>query len=303
MVMLKTILIILAVIIAIILVIILFILFIPFEYLLDIKYIEDSRVDVSLSYIIFKLKGFLTFGDDTSYELKLGKKVLISSENDDEEEDEEDSIEDGDFIENEDLSKDVKVNKSVIKDLFASAKRFEIKKKKELEEDITNEDDEDYEDDKEDKEDASDYENDDSENTKIARIESGDIDIEEKKQKTFYIIDSFKNIFKRDEIYVAKKIANEAIGALSILKPDKIKVDVKYGSKDPYFMGLLFSIAAPIYSLLGKKLKLKQNSNSNLTEGHINIVGHPRIYKLVAPIFRLLMDKKFRNFIFKKKKK
>lgn len=295
---LKTILIILAVIIAIILVIILFILFIPFEYLLDIKYIEDSRVDVNLSYIIFKLKGFLTLGEDTSYELKLGKKVIITSEKEDEDEDEEDSIEDTDFIENEDLSRDVKENKSVIKDLFASAKRFEIKKRKELEEDIS---DEDYDEDND--EDASDNEYDDSENTKIARIESGDIDIEEKKQKTFNIIDSFKNIFKRDEIYVAKKVANEAIGALSILKPDKIKVDVKYGSKDPYFMGLLFSIAAPIYSLLGKKLKLKQNSNSNLTEGHINIVGHPRLYKLVAPIFRLLMDKKFRSFIFKKKKK
>jgi hypothetical protein len=292
--MLKTILIILAVIIAIILVIILFILFIPFEYLLNIKYIEDSRVDVDLSYIIFKLKGFLVLGDDSSYELKLGKKVLISSEKDDDEEDEEDSIEDTDFIENEDLSKDVKENKSIIKDLFASAKKFETKKKKELEEDISDCD-------SDDEEDVNDY--DDSENTKIARIESGDIDIEEKKQKTFNIIDSFKNIFKRDEIYVAKKIANEAIGALSILKPNKIKVDIKYGSKDPYFMGLLFSIAAPIYSFLGKKLKLKQNSNSNLTEGHINIVGHPRLYKLVAPIFRLLSDKKFRKFIFKKKKK
>ena len=284
---LRTILIILAVIIAIVLAIILVILFTPFKYLLDINYIEDNRVDINLKYIIFKIKGFLILSPETSYELKLWNKVLLSSEDDDEDEEDEDSIEDTDFIETEDLSEEVKESKSVIKDLFASAKRFETKKRKEEIEEDDDEIDEEL-----DEEDIEDTE-----------IETTDKSLEKTKEKTFGIIDKFKNIFKSDEIYVIKKTANEAIGALSILKPDKINVDIKYGSKDPYAMGLLFSIAAPIYSLLGKKLKLKQNKNSNVTEGHIDITGHPQLYKLVAPILRLLLDKKFRKVVFKKRKK
>lgn len=285
---LKIILIILAVIIAIVLVIILVILLVPFEYLLDINYIEDNRVDINLKYIIFKLKGFLVFNPETSYELKLWNKILLSSEDDDEEDDE-DSIEDTDFIETEDLSEEVKESKATIKDLFVSAKRLEEKKRKE---EIEEDDDDDEIDDDLDEDDIEDTE-----------IEVTDKSLEKTKEKTFGIIDKFKNIFKGDEFYVIKKTANEAIGALSILKPDKINVDVKYGNKDPYAMGLLFSIAAPIYSFLGKKLKLKQNKSSNLTEGHIDITGHPQLYKLLAPILRLLLDKKFRKVVFKKRKK
>ena len=259
---LKIILIVIVVIIVIIFAIILLLLFIPFEYLLNVNYIEDSKVDVNLSYIIFKIKGFLILSPKTSYELKLWNKILISSEKKDDIEEKNNSIEDTGFIENEDLSKSVEESKSVIKDLFVSANRLEKKKK-----------------------------------------EENSIQLEEKKEKAFGIIDKFKNIFKRDEIYVAKKIVSEAISAIGILKPDKMNVDIKYGSKEPYAMGLLFSIVAPLYSFFGEKLKLKQNSNSNLAEGHIDIIGHPQLYKLVTSIFKLLSDKKVRTILFKNKHK
>ena len=270
---LKIILIVIVVIVVIIFAIILLLLFIPFEYLLNVNYIEDSKVDVNLSYIIFKIKGFLILSPKTSYELKLWNKILISSEKKDDVEEKNNSIEDTGFIENEDLSKSVEESKSVIKDLFVSANRLE-KKKKEENDALLKE-----------------------------KKEENSIQLEEKKEKAFGIIDKFKNIFKRDEIYVAKKIVSEAISAIGILKPDNMNVDIKYGSKEPYAMGLLFSIVAPLYSFFGEKLKLKQNSNSNLTEGHIDIIGHPQLYKLVASIFRLLSDKKVRTILFKNKHK
>ena len=269
---LKIILIVIVVIIVIIFAIILLLLFIPFEYLLNVNYIEDRKVDINLSYIIFKIKGFLILSPKTSYELKLWNKILISSEKKDDGEEKNNSIEDTGFIENEDLSKSVEESKSVIKDLFASANRLEKKKKEEND-------------------------------ALLEKNEENSIQLEEKKEKAFGIIDKFKNIFKRDEIYVAKRIVSEAISAIGILKPDKMNVDIKYGSKEPYAMGLLFSIVAPLYSFFGEKLKLKQNSNSNLTEGHIDIIGHPQLYKLVAPIFKLLSDKKVRTILFKNKHK
>ena len=289
---LKIILIVLAVIIAIVLAIILVILFIPFQYNLSVDYVEDERIDFSLDYMIFKIRGFLTFSPDVTYELTFGKKVILSSDDkDDEEEDEDNSIEDTEFIENKNLSEEVKESKLAIKDLFTSAKRLEKKQLEEAE----------LEDDQDDDEDEIEEEIDDDAN-EIETVDD-DVEISKKKEKTFNIIDRFKNIFKSDELYVIKKIANEVLDAIKILKPDNVSVKIKYGAKDPYAMGLLFAIAAPIYSILGKKLNLKKNSKSDLTEGHIDIKGHPRLYKLIKPVFNLLIDKKFRKVIFKKKKK
>ena len=280
---LKIILIIFAIIIAILLAIVLVIIFVPFEYKLSVDYVEDKRIDLKLNYIIFKIKGYLTFSPEVSYELKLGEKAILSSDRDEDEENNEDnSIEDTEFIENKNLSEEVKESKLAIKDLFASAKRLE---KKKSEEEQSEEDQE---------------EQDDVDEIEIA--DDSDIELSKKKEKTFNIIDKFKNIFKSDELYVIKKVANEVLDAIKILKPDKINVRIKYGAKDPFAMGLLFAIAAPIYSFLGKKLNIKKNSKSDLTEGHIDFTGHPRLYKLVKSIFNLLIDKKFRKVVFKKKK-
>lgn len=288
---LKIILIVLAVIIVIAIAIILVILFIPFQYNLSVDYVEDERIDLSLDYMIFKIRGFLTFSPEVTYELTFGKKVILSSDNNDDEEEEDNSIEDTEFIENKNLSEEVKESKLAIKDLFTSAKRLE---KKQLEE-------EELEEDQDDDEDEIEEEIDDD----VNEIETVDdeVEISKKKEKTFNTIDRFKNIFKSDELYVIKKITNEVLDAIKILKPDNVSVKIKYGAKDPYAMGLLFAIAAPIYSILGKKLNLKKNSKSDLTEGHIDIKGHPKLYKLIKPVFYLLIDKKFRKVIFKKKKK
>ena len=276
------ILIVLGVIVAIILVIILILLFFPFEYVLDLSFANDEKLELKFKYIIFKITGFLIYKPEVSYEFKLWNKVLakkdeetegdeeVEEDIDDEEIEDEDvakdnSIEEDDFIENKNLRSEISESKTVIKDLFKSAKALEKKKVSELKE---------------------------SENSDTTKI----------KEKATNVIDKFKGIFKSDELYVIKLVVNEGINALKTIRPDKINVKIKYGSKDPYLTGLLFSIAAPVYSIMGDGLKLKINGDKDFTESFMILVGHPRLYKLMGSILRLLLNKKFRNVAFKKKK-
>ena len=175
------------------------------------------------------------------------------------------SIEEDNIIENKNVRIEISESKTVIKDLFKSANSLEKKKISELKE---------------------------SENLDSTKV----------KEKANSVIDKFKGIFKSDELYVIKLVVNEGINALKIINPDKVNVKIKYGSSDPYFTGLLFSIAAPIYSIMGDDLNLKINSDKDFTESFMTLVGHPRLYKLMGSILRLLMNKKFRKVVFKKKK-
>ncbi len=287
------ILIVLGIIIAIILVIILILLFFPFEYVLDLSFAKDEKLELKFKYIIFKLTGFLIYKPKVTYEFKLWDKVLAKKDDEtedneeieeaiaDEETEVEDTVEDNsiekdDFIENKNLSSEISESKTVIKDLFKSAKALEKKKALELKE--TEELDE-----------AKEKEQEIIENAK-------------KKEKAIDVIDKFKGIFKSDELYVIKLVVNEGIDALKAIKPDKINVKIKYGSSDPYLTGVLFSIAAPIYSIMGDDLNLKINADKDFIESYMTLVGHPRLYKLVGSILRLLMNKKFKKVVFKKKK-
>lgn len=264
---LNIILIVLGIIIAIILVIILVLLFYPFEYVMDLSFANDEKLDLKLKYIIFKIKGFLIYKPEVSYEFKLWNKVLATSDKEEEEEevDESESIEETDFIENKNLDSEISDSKSVIKDLFRSAKALEKKKVDEIK-------------------------------------ETKKLDLTKQKEKAYSAIDKFKGIFKSDEIYVIKLVAGEAIDAIKAISPDKVNAKIKYGSSDPYVTGVLFSIAAPIYSIIGDDLNLKLNEDKDYIEAKMKLVGHPRLYKLVGAILRLLLNKKFRKVVFKKKK-
>lgn len=275
---------IICIIVAIVLIVILFILFYPFEYVIDLSFTNDDKLDLKFKYIIFKIKGFLIYKPEVSYEFKLWNKVIVKNDkgdkSDEEIEDddieENNSIEETDFIKNDNLSSEIKDSKTAIKELFKSAKAFEKKKVEEIKktEEIDKEKDKEQE-----------------------KIENA-----KKKENAANVIDKFKGIFKSDELYVIKLVVNEAIDVLKAIRPDKINVRIKYGSSDPYITGVLFSIAAPIYSMMGDNLNLKINADKDFVESYMTLIGHPRIYKIVGSILRLLINKKFRKVVFKKKK-
>ena len=112
------------------------------------------------------------------------------------------------------------------------------------------------------------------------------------------IIDSLKKFLPLDFIYVSKKVINELSYVFNCIKPKKSYVDIKYNNSSTYNTGLVFAVAAPFYSILGDKLKLKNDKNSSY---NVVFTGRPILITLTIPIIKLLCDKRVRAFLFKKK--
>ena len=87
---------------------------------------------------------------------------------------------------------------------------------------------------------------------------------------------------------------------LDKIKPNTCKIDIKYSDKDPYASGMMMAVAAPLYAMIGDKLKLNQNDKDYDTYRLI-YTGRLVLITLFGPILSLLFDKKVRAFIFKKK--
>lgn len=276
---LKTILIIILIIIAIILAIIILILIIPFKYNFIFTYKNENRIDINLKYMIFKLNGFFSYKPKIDYEFKLCNKTIIKKDDDAKKKNDENgkSIADTDFIENKNLEKDIKESKNAIKDLLIDAKKLENKKVEEYKKDLVI---------------SEKKQSDESE--LINNKETND----EKKNRVFEKVDKFKNLIDKDSIRIIKKVFGEVINILAIFKPQKNKVNIKYGDRDPYIMGMTLAFAAPLYTFMGDDLSIMKNSNSEFTEGSIIMIGYPKLYKLIIPTLRLLKDKEIRDVIF-----
>ena len=285
MIILKIILIVLLIIIVVLIAIILLLLFIPFKYNLNIIYKNEERIELNLKFIIFRISGYLAYSPNVDFELKLWNKVLLKKNNGKEDETKNNSVGDTDFIENKNLLDDVKESKKAIKELFVSAKKLNAKQQddyKKEQEELGNDIDEVHADvfDK-----------------KVINSEK-----EAQKKKAFDFIDKFKNILDNDIIYVIKRVVNEGINVLSIIKPKMCKVTIKKGTKDPYAMGITLAMAAPLYAILGDNLKVVKNSESEYTSSSVNMIGYPRLYKLIPPIISLYKDKRFMKILATKKK-
>ena len=265
--------------------IILLLLFIPFKYNLNIIYKNEERIELNLKFIIFRISGYFAYSPNVDFELKLWNKVLLKKNNGKEEEVENNSIGDTNFIENKNLLDDVKESKKAIKDLFVSAKKLNAKQQSE------------YEKEQEELENRIGEVIDDDTDKEVINIKK-----ELQKEKAFNFIDKFKNILDNDIIYVIKRVVNEGINVLSIIKPKKYKVTIKKGTKDPYAMGMTLAMAAPLYAILGDNLKVVKNSESEYTSSIVNMIGYPRLYKLIPPIISLYKNKRFMKIVATKKK-
>lgn len=263
MIILKTILYVLLFIILALLLIVFLLLIIPFKYTLKLYNENDELYGLDFNYIVVNLKGELRFKPKFLLKMTIFNKTIVDTSVKKEKK-KKDSIEDTDFIKNKGLEKEISTGSKEIKKLFLSAKKSELRIKKENEQAFT----------KKEKQD------------KIKASNS--------------FIDSFKKLLPSDLIYVIKRFVTEGINVLEKIKPNTCEIDFKYGEKDPYKKGLMLAVMSPLYALMGDKLKINQNSKKG-DYYKITYTRRPVLITLLGPIIRLLLDKKVRKFIFKKK--
>ena len=258
----RTILMVVLLIVVVLLIALFLLLIIPFQYRLELCDENDERYILSLRYLIFHIAGELNFKPKVSLKMKLWEKILVNTSAKKTKK-QKNSIEDTGFIKNKGLEKEVTDSKKEIKKLFLSAKKSESILKE----------------------------------NRNAIVSQKDKD--KKIIKANNIVDGFKKIFPSDLIYVIKKIFKEAINVHDKIKPNKCKINIEYGNNDAYKKGLLLSVAAPLYALMGDDLNVSI-AKHNQTSLKLIYFGNPVLITLLSPIIRLLLDKKVRAFIFKK---
>ena len=262
---LKTILFIIGIVLLVIIILVLLLLILPFKYKLELYNENGENYGLSLKYFIIKLKAELKFKPKFSFKLILMNKALVDTTVKKEKK-KKDSIEDTDFIKHKGLENEIDVSKREVKKLFISAKNAEHKIK------VNN-----------------------KEKHKLINKDKNEL-----LKKSNSLIDKFKNLLPKDLIYVIKRIVAEGINVLDKIKPNTCKIDIKYSDKDPYASGMMMAVAAPLYAMIGDKLKLNQNDKDYDTYRLI-YTGRLVLITLFGPILSLLFDKKVRAFIFKKK--
>ena len=257
MIILQRILFVILIIILVLILILLVLLLYPFKYKLLLTYDKDSTVKLNIKYIIFRLKGFLSFKPKLKYELKLWRNYLLNSENDKKEKKKDNSIAKTDFIENKDIENEIVESKDTVKKLFKSAKNLE--KKIDNKESYTKE------------------------------------EIENCVSESNNFFDRFKNIIPSKKISAIKKIVNEVLYSLNVIKPNYCKINIKYESTDPYTVGTVCAIAAPFYAILGDGISLKTSVKKDNIGGNILICGRPMLVRLIKPIFKIIFDKEIKS--------
>lgn len=254
---LHNILIVLLIILAIALLIVIILLVYPFKYKLDLTYKDERGLELDLKYIVFKVRGFVSYKHKFDYKLKLWNKTLVENKPKKLEK-KKNSIADTGFINDRDIENEITESKKDIKRLFLSSKRLEKAN---------------------------------AEKNKILSIK----DKEQKSKKAESIIDKLSNIIPKDKIYAIKRVVKEGIYALNVIKPNKCKVSLGYANEDPFVTGLMSVALAPIYGIIGNKLKIKPKFSDDVRSGSIILEGRPFLIKLVKPILSLMFDKRFRN--------
>lgn len=243
---------------------------IPLTYVFDISY--DNKVfDLKFKFWFFVFELKIKIGTPLYYRAQIMHKVIADStdkkvesyanENDT-------SISDTDFISDKSIASSVTIDRHATKEILKRAEEYNAELNKENKVDDSNE-------------------------------QKGFI--KEKYEQIISFIDSFKELLPKNIIYVAKLIAKEWCEYYKNLLPKKITTNTEFGFDDPYSVGLVLSIISPFYALYGSDIKVKPHFDKNIFKSSTKIIGRPQIIFIIIPVIHLLLDKKFREVMFKGK--
>lgn len=116
-----------------------------------------------------------------------------------------------------------------------------------------------------------------------------------------FILDKVKKIWPKKAINVLKIILSELQKILPTFLPKDIDASLKIGFEDPFYIGIALAVLSPIYSIFGKKMNVLPSFRKEEISGTIKFSGKPVLIIPVISLIRLLLNKEFREFVFKKK--
>lgn len=116
-----------------------------------------------------------------------------------------------------------------------------------------------------------------------------------------FILDKVKKIWPKKAINVLKIILSELQKMLPTFLPKDVDTSLKIGLEDPFYTGIALAVLSPFYSIFGKKMNVLPSFRKEEISGTIKLSGKPILIIPVISLIRLLLNKEFREFVFKKK--
>ena len=111
------------------------------------------------------------------------------------------------------------------------------------------------------------------------------------------VIDKLDGIIPRDMIYLLKKVLKELRVLLYRLSPKNYNIDISYGIKDPYMMGLSYAVLAPVMAMNDGKMTVKPKFLNDEFGATLKAERRFPLCFLLMPVLRLLIDKRIRKII------
>lgn len=263
---------IIAIILIVIIVLFFLLLLIPFPYFLSVNY-DERKIDLKFRYLVINIFGFIDFSKPIKYRLQMLKKVLFDSEVRSEKKEKKTDSKDKKInqeinstsISDTDFIKDKNLTKE-ISDTKAAAKDLLLAAKK--------------------------YEK------SMDKVES------KKSLKASFdnLLSKLKNLIPYDMIYVIKKISDEVLNIIDIIKPRNYSFDITYGLGDPYMTGIAYSFLAPFMAVTDGKLDANLDFKDTNFKSDLRIRGNIILFRFVFIAIRLILDKRFRSIVFNKQK-
>lgn len=250
--------------IAILLVVLLLILILPFKYRLSLRY-KDDLLTVSFLYMILHFDLSLGLKSPVTYKMTVMNKKLFDSEKSN-----------NAAIKENDTGEEKTTENNEYNFESSEPLKEDVKKSKELAKDLF------------------------IDAKKLEEKQKKDYKALNDKVDTF--IDKVDSFIPHDMIYVVKKIVAELKRLIGKIAPNKVIVDVTYGIKDPYMMGVTYASLVPLIAASDGDISVYPKFLTDEFEGVVKLSKRVPIITIAFPVIRLLLDKRFREVVFKKDK-
>lgn len=262
----------LLIIILVLLIIILVIFLYPFKYILDIRY-DDKALKLSFKYFLISFLLKIEFNVPIEYRLKILSKTIFAGKKDIDAMKKIDKKSGEAIIETkiDSESKDIISNEVLVKETKGNTLKENDNVVKDL-----------------------------FVSAKKAENRQG-IDSDSEKKSIESTIEKIKDFIPEDLTYIISLILDNISLILRRVRPREYKVDLSYGIRDPYIMGLTCAIVTPLKALSDSNMNIEPHFMEDSFTGHICAKSRVSAFLAIKPVLNILLDKKFRAVAFKKK--
>lgn len=81
------------------------------------------------------------------------------------------------------------------------------------------------------------------------------------------------------------------------IRPTRLKIELEFGTGDPYTTGQILGVLAVLYAFYGNSMQVIPNFEEEIIKGSVFCIGRIRLFTLLIICIRLVIDKNFKKLL------